>query len=579
MARGAIGDQLNWPESIRFAGRLVGAALLLSVVAFLAARAQPNQGFVPVWPEGGLGLALLWRHGAKYWPAVFVSNTILSLSVGTPLLAATGVGWLQVVVVGTALLLLRRWRVKRTLDNFRAFGLFLLASAIGSSIALPVYAFRLWVVLHYPKQLAFEYGADYFISSLFSCLIFTPLLVAGSRGLLADRLRAWALGGALLMIAMAGLVIPNLPASLQDRILFLLLPFVMAAAIAGQVAGASAAAALLTFVFVAMARDTAVTITDNLLRSTFIVVAAVTGYLLAVMFNERERVARMMDFRAKHDALTGLMNRYEFENHLAAALEDPTRRHALLYLDLDQFKLVNDSCGHLAGDHMLRELAHTIQQAAPPGAVLARLGGDEFGCLLHDAALPEAGEAARQLHDVIRAFRFQVGELSFSVGVSIGATVLTPGENEIADDVLSRADIACYTAKEHGRNRTHIYSPADASMHRRHAEIQELSQLRSALTSGVFTLQAQRIMPLGNRRAEQPFYELLLKHADSAAHGAIEDLLGMARRYGLISEVDRWVCAQAGQLFTRCSEKKLGSAHRQTKNAVSRIAVAFQREI
>ncbi len=558
MARGAIlGVTERLPEPVRYAGRLVLAALLLSLVAYLAGRAQPNQGFVPIWPEGGLGLALLWRHGLKYWPAIVVSNTTLSLTVGTAFIAATGVGWMQLLIVCVTIALLRRWEVKFALNDLRQFGLFTLACAIGSAVALPVYGLRLWVVLHYPKALAFEFGMDYFLSSLFGCLVFTPLLVAGSRHILASPLRRWGLALSLGAILLAGIAIPNLPAQLQDRSLFLLLPFVMVAAIAGQVAGASAAAALLTLVFVSMARDTAVTITDNILRSTFIVVAALTGYLLAVVFNERERAAAEMDFRARHDALTGLMNRYEFENHLAAALKDRSRRHALLYLDLDQFKLVNDSCGHLAGDHMLHDIARTIERAAPEGAVLARLGGDEFGCLLHGAAQFEATEAARRFHDAIRAFRFQVGELSFGVGVSIGATFLTPGDGELADDVLSRADIACYTAKEHGRNRTHIYSPADESMHRRHAELQELSQLRSALSSGVFTLNAQRIVRVGGEGPEPPFYEVLLKHADAKAHGAIEELLGMARRYGLISEVDRWVSGEAAKMLARTGAQGL----------------------
>lgn len=548
MTRGSRDIFSRVPEPARFAGQLVLASVLLSLVAYFSVRAQPNQGFVPIWPEGGLGLALLWRYGARYWPAIFVSSTTLSYVVGTPLLAATGVGWLEVLVVVTALYLLKRWDVRQTLEDLRHFGLFSLACAVGSSLALPVYGFRVGVVLHYPPALAFEYGMDYFLSSLFSCLIFTPLLVAGWRRIFASPLRRWGLLVALAAIGIAGFIIPNLGYELQDRMLFLLLPFVMLAAVAGQMPGASAAAALLTLVFVAMARLQAVTITDNLLRGTFLVVAAATGYLLAAVFNERERIAREMDHRARHDALTGLVNRYEFENRLAEALKDRGRRHALLYLDLDQFKLVNDSCGHLAGDHMLRAIARTIEVAAPPDCVLARLGGDEFGCLLHDASPADAAQIAGKLHDAIRGFRFEVGELSFAVGVSIGATFLTPGEGEAADDVLSRADIACYTAKEHGRNRTHIYSAADASMQRRHGEIQELSQLRSALATGVFTLNAQRMLRLDGR-PEAPFYEVLLSHADARSNGSIEDLLGMARRYGLIAEVDRWVCAQAGQLL------------------------------
>src|SRR5690242_8743149 len=232
MARGAIWAMHGVPEPVRFAGRLVVASLLLSLVAYFAARAQPHQGFVPIWPEGGLGLALLWRHGARYWPAVVISNTVLSLTVGTPLLAATGVGWLQVLIVGIALYLLKRWQVKPALDDLRQFGLFALACAVASSVALPVYGFRVGVVLHYPKALAFEFGMDYFVSSLFSCLIFTPLLVSGSRRIFASPWRGAGLALALAAIAVAGVVILGLRPELRDRSLFLLLPFVMTAAMA-----------------------------------------------------------------------------------------------------------------------------------------------------------------------------------------------------------------------------------------------------------------------------------------------------------------------------------------------------------
>ena len=241
MIRGARRTLSRIPEPVRFAGSLVLASVLLSLVAYFAVRAQPNQGFVPIWPEGGLGLALMWRYGAKYWPAVAVSNTTLSYTVGTPLLAATGVGWLQVLVTGTALYLLKRWEVRQTLDDLRQFGLFTFACAIGCSLAFPVYGFRVGVVLHYPTALALEYGMDYFLSALFSCLIFTPLLVANWRRIVASPLRRSGVAVALLAIGMAGVIIASLPDELKDRTLFLLLPLVMLASVSGQMPGASAA--------------------------------------------------------------------------------------------------------------------------------------------------------------------------------------------------------------------------------------------------------------------------------------------------------------------------------------------------
>lgn len=550
----------NWgasAENLRFLWRLVVASVLLSLIAYFAGRAQPNQGYVPFWPEGGIGLALVWRHSARYWPAVLVSNTVLSMTVGTPFVAALGVGWLQVLIVMVALKLLHRWNVHLFLSDMRQFGAFVLAIILSSALALPVYAFRVGVVLKYPQSQALAFGIDYFLTAFFSFLVFTPVIVSWSPNAFVQPLKRRLFVVSMAAIALAGWGILAAPSEFQDRLLFLLLPFVVLAAFSARVAGASTAAGLLTMVMVAMAAGTAVVITDNILRAAFVAVAALTGYLLAVVFSEREHTAAEMAYRARHDALTGLMNRYEFENRLTEALRDPARRHAVLYLDLDQFKLVNDSCGHLAGDHMLRKIADTIRASLPANAVLARLGGDEFGCLLPDATSIEAEEVARRLHDTIRAFKFSVGELSFMVGVSIGTTFLQAQDGETPDDVLGRADIACYTAKEHGRNRTHVYNPADVNMHERHEEIRELSQLQSALGSGLFELYAQRIVNLDDAVQKESFFEVLLHHSDTKSHRAIEDMLGMARRYGLIAQVDRWVFDQAAHFLQRQAGRQI----------------------
>ena len=548
---GTMKISASLPEQMHFLWRLIAASTLLSLIAYLAVRAQPYQGYAPIWPEGGIGLALVWRHGARYWPAVLASNTVLSMAVGTPFVVALGVGWLQVLIVMVALALLHRWGVHLFLSDMRQLGRFVLALVLASTLALPVYGFRMSLVFHYPLPQALAFGADYFLTAFFSFLIFAPLIVAWSANALIERGKRWLFVASLVAIAAAGWAVLNVRPELQDRLLFLLLPFVVLSAVAARVAGASAAAAILTLVLVAMAGSSAVPITDNILRVSFVAVAALTGYLLAVVLREREQAAAEMAYRARHDPLTGLMNRYEFESRLAVALRDPGRRYALMYLDLDQFKLVNDSCGHLAGDHMLHKIAATIQSALPESATLARLGGDEFGCLLPDATPEQAEEVARRLHDAIRSFKFSVGELSFMVGVSIGTTFLQSQQDLSPDDVLGRADIACYTAKEHGRNRTHVFNPADANMHQRHAEIQELSQLQSALTSGLFQLYAQRIVKLEGPAESELFYEVLLHHADSKDHRAIEDMLGMARRYGLIAQVDRWVFEQSARFLQR----------------------------
>jgi len=464
------------------------------------------------------------------------------------MLIATGVGSLQVLIVMVALYLLHHWNVHALLPNIRQLTGFVAVLCMASALAIPIYTLRMDLVFGYPPWRALAFGIDYFVSAALSFLIFTPLLVAWPAKVLPSVAKRVLFVATLVGLAGAGIGVLSVDPALQDRLLFLLLPFVIICALAAGVGGASAASALLAMILVGMAQAP-VAITDSMLRSIFVATAALTGYLIAVVFRERERAAADMEFHARHDALTGLMNRYEFENRVRAALRDTSRRYALLYLDLDQFKLVNDTCGHLIGDGMLRKLAGTIEHALPKGAVLARLGGDEFGCMLSDTNLEQAQVVARGLHDAIQAFELPVGTLRFTVGVSIGATFLTPGTDVTPDDVLGRADIACYTAKERGRNRTHFYDPGDASTQGRHAEIQTVSQLQVDLARGAFELFAQRIDNIADPTDNEQFYEVLLHEKEAKDQGSIETLLGTAQRYGLIAHVDRWVLSQAARFL------------------------------
>ena len=526
-----------------FAVQLVACTVLLMLVSWLAAKAQPNQGYVPIWPSGGIAMGLLWRHGARFWPAVLAAGAALSLSVQTSWLAAIGVGWMLVLIVMVALYLLRRWNVHSLLDDMRQLVGFLLALMIATSLAVPIYGVRMYLVFGYPPLKALAFGADYFLSALVSFLIFAPLVVSWSARTFDQRAKRWMFGIGIAAIATGGWWVVLIDPHLQDRLLFLMLPFVVLCALGGEIAGAAAAAALLTMVMAAMTR-TAVPVTDSILRTLFAMIAVLTGYLVAATFREREHVAAEMDSLARHDALTGLMNRFEFENQVAAALRDDSRDYALLYLDLDQFKLVNDTCGHLAGDHMLRQLAATIENALPADAILARLGGDEFGCLLANVTPNDVQEVASRLHQTINDFEFPVGELRFKVGVSIGTTFLSSAEDQSPDDVLARADVACYAAKEEGRNRTHAYDPYDPGMQGRHSEIQRISQLQADLENGVFELHAQRIVDLRDPPATGPFYEILLRHTQGESGESIESVISMAQRYNLIPLIDRWVLDQ-----------------------------------
>ncbi len=184
---------------------------------------------------------------------------------------------------------------------------------------------------------------------------------------------------------------------------------------------------------------------------------------------QTRRVAHQMAHQASHDALTGLVNRREFERRLERALESArTNRveHTLCYLDLDQFKAINDTCGHMAGDELLRQLASVLQDKVRRRDTLARLGGDEFGVLMEHCHLGEGLRVANALRDAVGAFRFGWEDNRFRIGVSVGIAPITENTGSVGS-VLSQADAACYAAKARGHNSIHVYNVEDAELIRR----------------------------------------------------------------------------------------------------------------
>ena len=263
--------------------------------------------------------------------------------------------------------------------------------------------------------------------------------------------------------------------------------------------------------------------------------------------SKERRLHRALHYQASHDALTGLINRREFENRLTVAVEDARQnaraRHVLLYLDLDQFKLVNDTCGHPAGDLLLKQITGVIQSRVRGGDTLARLGGDEFGILLQDCARDQALRIAENLRQAIRDFRFTWQGGVLAVGASIGIVEIT---NEIPTvaNVMSAADVACYSAKDSGRNRVQLYEPDD--MPERHREMHWVSKLARARDESRFELFYQPIVPIGSRPHEREHFELMLRLRDET--GTIvtpAEFIPAAERYNIMPSIDRWVVRQA----------------------------------
>jgi diguanylate cyclase (GGDEF)-like protein/PAS domain S-box-containing protein len=258
---------------------------------------------------------------------------------------------------------------------------------------------------------------------------------------------------------------------------------------------------------------------------------------------EARKLAHEVSWRASHDPLTGLINRSEFERRLQRVvdgMEMESGKHALLFMDLDQFKIVNDTCGHVAGDELLRNLSALLQKGVRRNDSLARLGGDEFALLLESCPLEQARRVAEHLRTTVRGFRFSWEGKVFTLSVSIGMVPVDRYYSEI-NPLLSAADSACYAAKDSGRNRIHVYTEDSGDMERRIGEMQWVSRLHEALDDERFRLYGQRIVPI----TEGPrglHLEVLVRMIDEAG-GLVPPgaFIPAAERYSLMPTLDRMV--------------------------------------
>ncbi len=277
----------------------------------------------------------------------------------------------------------------------------------------------------------------------------------------------------------------------------------------------------------------------------------VLGAVLVIRdVSENRRLARQLAHDATHDALTGLVNRAEFEQRLQAALAASKAhgtRHALCYMDLDQFKVVNDTAGHAAGDELLKQLGVVLSAMVDERDTLARIGGDEIGLLLANTPLERARTIAQSIVNRIRDHRFDWGGRSYRVGISIGLVPIAPGA-ESAAQILTQADVACYIAKQTGRNRVHLYRREDGQTAVHHNEILDAAEVRSALEQDRFRLFYQPMVSLGASEPLPVRYEALLRILPEDGLGAPvlpPSFITAAERFGLMDEIDRWVIQTA----------------------------------
>lgn len=294
------------------------------------------------------------------------------------------------------------------------------------------------------------------------------------------------------------------------------------------------------------------TVSINLVGSPIYSDNQVTGLVLALhdMTQERQYIANL-SWQATHDALTGLANRREFEYRLEQALNGLTRqagRHSLMFLDLDQFKLVNDTSGHAAGDELLRHICAVLQAGLREGDTLARLGGDEFGVLLENCPPEQAERIAEQLRQAVQTLHFVWKARPFVTTVSIGLVHIAQPAGTL-EASLRAADMACYMAKEKGRNRVQVYHPDDSELSLRFGEMAWIQRLHVALEENRFCLYAQEIAPLTAIEGPGHLEILLRLHDESGRTILPSTFIPAAERYGMMTALDRWVVRNVFQVI------------------------------
>ncbi len=279
-----------------------------------------------------------------------------------------------------------------------------------------------------------------------------------------------------------------------------------------------------------------------------------TGVVLVLrdMSSEREYISQL-SWQASHCSLTNLANRREFERRLQQALQhlqkEDAESRALMFLDLDQFKIINDTCGHAAGDKLLCEISELLRRQTRPDDLLARLGGDEFAVLLGHTDIEHAALSAERIRQAIEDLNFVWNGRAFNVTASIGLVYLLQGHATM-DETVRTADLACYMAKEKGRNRIQIHNPGDTELQHRFGEMAWVQHLREALEEQRFCLYAQKIAPLNGSDSDGVHLELLLRLRDRDGQLVPPgDFIPAAERYGLMPLIDRWVVRHAFEIL------------------------------
>jgi diguanylate cyclase (GGDEF)-like protein len=282
-----------------------------------------------------------------------------------------------------------------------------------------------------------------------------------------------------------------------------------------------------------------------------------------VMQDKINDATSMLTHQAQHDDLTGLINRREFEVRLERSLKsvhDAGAQHVLCYLDLDQFKLVNDSCGHSAGDELLRQISVLLANRMRDRDTLARLGGDEFGLLLENCSLADANQITNTLLKLVQDYRFIHDDKIFNIGVSIGIVVINSNFENVSE-IIHAADMACYSAKNAGRNQSFLFSPGDVEVKQRRSAVEAISDITDEIDDAQFMLYCQPIVPLASSSeigddSQQHHYEVLIRKISLDGNIMLPvTFIPSAERYLLMPNIDRWVIKNTFSTYRQLLDK------------------------
>jgi diguanylate cyclase (GGDEF)-like protein len=546
MAITTTGAHLKIPRALRIYLVFSLAYMCLEYMGLVGLR-DPN-GISSVWPAAGLALAALWRLPRALWASVILGiltgNMLISSYFGSeaPLSLIAGIS--QIAEAALGVWVMRRFaidiRLNTTRDVLRFVGLVCIGTTLVASLLLALLA-RLTALLpisHTAHDLSRV--LLWWVGDGMGVLIVTPLLLQWWPWPDWPRRKLFEIGALLagLIVLTVIITLDSLPVA-SNSLLFALIPVMIVAVYRFGTQGAVAVTAATAFVLLFRHGGQDYQGIDTVIRVTFLSVIALVLLLLAASQTERRDMLYL-------DETTGLPNRRAFLREMTArpSDQDIDKPFALIYFDLDQFKLINDLYGHVVGDGIFRELTETLRARLPVGWHIARLGGDECGIGGRVDDAHEAIELAENIRGQIETFRPRSVDSGLRLNASVGVTFRQA--DEPPETLLSRADMACHLAKESGRNRIYVLHATDVEARLQLGDMHRAAQLRDALESGRFALYAQPIVPLAGKSGKLPYHELLLRTLDE--HDRIEspaNFLHAARRYGMTKLIDFWVLEQA----------------------------------